>query len=139
MKLKILFFKISLKISTASLLVGCSIYQSDGHKALEKNSGSIVTFTGVNFELNARYECMKMVALPTSWQTDVDSLSEFSTLDNIEAVLDNKKEMPTILVYTTETRSFEGCSIELLDSKSSTQRLKDIVGFGENILLLGRD
>lgn len=133
------FFALSILLSTAGFLTGCSLYESDGHKAIEKNSGGIVTVTGFNLELAARYECMKMVALPTSWQTNVVSLSEFSKIEAMEAALDNTKEVPTVLVYTTETRSFEGCSIELLDSKTSTQRLKDIVEFGENLLLLGRD
>ncbi len=133
------FFKYSLFFLAASFLIGCSIYESDGHKAIEKNSGGIVTVTGFNLELSARYECLRMVALPTSWQTHVDSLAEFTSVIGIQAALDNKKEIPTVLVYTTETRTFEGCSIELLDSKSSTQRLKDIVEFGENLLLLGRD
>ena len=130
------FSRILLLFSAAASIASCSVYQSDGSKALEKNSGQIVI--GFNLELSVKYECVRLMAMPSSWKTQVISLKEFSTVDFITASLDNTREFPTVLVSTSADQTFEGCALEILDSKSSSQRLKDVVEYGEDLLLLGR-
>lgn len=113
---------------------GCSVHQSDGSKALEKNTGNVVV-AGFHLNLAVKYECQKMMALPLSWQEQVTDLNEFVSEPPIQARLDNKKELPTVLVYSTHERSFEGCVLEVLDSKFSSQKLNEVVSFGEELLL----
>lgn len=74
------------------------------------------------------------MALPVAWQKDVTSLNEYSKLEGSRAVL-LASETPTVIVYAWVDRYVESCQLAILDAKLSSQKLRDVVEFGESLLL----
>lgn len=115
----------------------CSIYQSSGREILEKDTGKIVTTSGFQLDLSAKYECFEAVHTPDIWNGVSTPLDEYSQSDMIDARLTQTEELPVVLIslrHETEAH-FQGCTLQILDSKLSSQRLQDVVAFGEKILL----
>lgn len=118
----------------ACALSACSIYQSSAREAIQKNSGNIVT--GFMLELNTKYECIRANHKPTLWDNASTSLNEYIESGLVEAQLTQTEELPIVLISlkSPAIAEFEGCSLEILDSKLSSQRLNDVVAFGEKLL-----
>jgi hypothetical protein len=128
------FFNFQFLFVAAAVLTACSLYQSGGREAIEKDSGGLVTQPGFNLKLNTHYECSTLMALPLSWQQNVTSLNEYTSLEGTKAILLAGSETPEVIVYGWVDRHVDACSLTVEDSKLSSQNLHDIVGFGEDLL-----
>lgn len=115
-------------------LSACSIYQSSAREAIQKNSGNIVT--GFMLELNTKYECVRSNHKPTIWDNASTPLDEYIESALVEAQLTQTEELPVVLMSLKNPNAadFEGCTLHILDSKLSSQRLHDVVAFGEKLL-----
>jgi hypothetical protein len=124
----------SILILTAAVLTACSLYQSDGREAIEKNTGGFVTGSGVSFIPKTHYECLTLMAVPTDWQDSTTSLDEYITLPGAKAILLDENTSPQVVVYTWTERHVEACQLTIIDAKLSSQNLNDIVAFGESLI-----
>lgn len=117
-----------------SALSACTIYQSSAREAIQKNSGNIVT--GFMLELNTKYECIRANHKPTIWDNASTPLDEYTESGLVAAQLTQTEELPVVLISlkTPAVAEFEGCTLQILDSKLSSQRLHDVVAFGEKLL-----
>ncbi len=118
----------------ACTLSACSIYQSSARQAIQKNSGNIVT--GFYLQLNTKYECIRANHTPDLWHIDSTPLDEYVESEGIQAKLLQTDDLPVVLVSVKNPIAieFEGCTLQILDSKLSSQRLQDVVTFGEKLL-----
>lgn len=118
----------------ASALSACSIYQSSAREAIQKNTGNIVT--GFMLELNTKYECVRATHTPSIWDNASTPLDEYIESGLVEAQLTQTEELPVVLISLKSpvAAEFEGCTLQILDSKLTSQRLHDVVAFGEKLL-----
>lgn len=134
-QLRLLIHSFIAFIALVIATTGCSLYKSDGREAIEKNSANIVTGSGVNLHLNVRYQCELMMAIPADWQAARTPLDEFAALEDSKAILLTGAETPVVVVYTWIDRHVEACSLAILDAKLSSHHLREVVGYGESLLV----
>src|SRR5437868_5177193 len=79
-------------------LSACSIYQSSGREILEKDTGKIVTTSGLMLDLSAKYECFEAVHTPDLWNEVSTPLEEYSQSEQIEARLTQTQDLPVVLI-----------------------------------------
>ena len=115
-------------------LIGCTLYDSDGRRAIAKNENGLLT-SGLNTQFHFYYECLKETNLPAFLKEPLEVIETPLERQNI-SVLTNSSTSPAWIVLYHHVRDEEVhtyCMISPMKSLDQKQ-LKAVISAGHEIL-----
>lgn len=94
----ILFFCILISVSA------CSLYQSDGRKAIEKNTANVVTGTGFDSVQNIKFVCYQSGSEPAETKGPIQVIDNEFDEAGIATYLIDDSQTKKLLVYRVPTQ-----------------------------------
>ncbi len=122
------------------LLTGCTLYQSEGREALEKNKGGIINTSGFDIQRNMAYECATSAQVPLEMNGPTVVLETPYETQGFSSYLVQEPNVEKILVYrySKESSLHSFCRIEpvsALNEKLNYKTSLEAVEFGVTLLM----
>jgi len=116
-------------------LVGCSIYESSGHKAIAENQGGILT-AGLNTRLQYYYECRRENDVPGFLKDPMEVIETEFESQNISILAHPTADAPWVVAYhhLPNTNLYTYCKVFSLYTKQ-VRTHKDAAALGIEKLL----
>jgi hypothetical protein len=132
MQFRFLFLSVSLLVSLffGLSLSGCTLYQSSGREAIEKDSGQIVTSSGFSPNFKSYYNCMSSDKMPDFLKQDLEILNTKNEPEFVTVLASEKNSPSWIYVYTYKEMSgfHYSCQVYKMDHVELTT--EDLVNVG---------
>ena len=116
-------------------LSACSLYQSDGRKAIEKNSAGIVTLQGYDSVQNIKFSCYQSGSAPYEMKGPIQVIdNEFEEL-GYSVYLINEALAKKLLVYQvpSDQTAHNFCNLDTFDDLSKV-KIHSAVRLGVQLL-----
>ncbi len=109
-------------------LAACSLYESSGHKAIEKNQGGIVTAGGLvasGFGLKpySYYTCARSLTTPDFLKEPLEVLETPFEQENFSVLLNSQSSPGWLAVYRHQNEFYDTCKIYFLQSSTSAEEV----------------
>lgn len=113
----------------------CSLYQSDGRKAIEKNTASVVTGTGFDSVQNIKFVCYQSGSAPAETKGPIQVIDNEFDEAGIATYLIDDSQSKKLLVYQvpTQDQAHNFCHLDTLDDLSYI-KIRSAIRLGVQLL-----
>ena len=104
-------------------VAACTVYQSDGRQAIEKNKANIVGTFGFDIKTQTHYSCFISADTPSVLQTPNEVIENEFEKDGFSSQLHMSDEGPQLVIYKydADRSQHHYCTLKTLDNTSAAQ------------------